>query len=151
MELQLIRHYQHKGTNGDLYIGRTLVCHTIECPRVLFDPLNSCLPEGRYRLVRTWNQRHGDHFRIQGPKGIRTIRMHAASDPAERLMGHISPVLWHTGPGMGACSNLAMKGLVRLVDELCGDEPSLWLVIRADVSRRTSDIGGFQNADYRLQ
>ena len=52
MELTLIRSYHPLGTNGVLFNGAQLVCRTIELPWKNNARMISCIPEGKYTVVK---------------------------------------------------------------------------------------------------
>src|SRR3546814_18105739 len=109
LTLRLERGYLPNGTNGTLYLNDEPICHTIELPWRDNRRNVSCIPEGRYRLVRTRGRRFKYCLRLVDVPGRSGILMHAASDAATELRGCIAPVTAHTGEGTGSYSRVAME------------------------------------------
>lgn len=109
MELQLIRTYRQKGTNGILLFSGTEICKTVELPWQNNQPRVSCIPEGQYRLRRRLSPRFKEHFEVMEVKDRKYILFHAANDAGKELRGCIAPVLQHTGEGKGSSSRAALE------------------------------------------
>lgn len=109
MELQLIRTYRPKGTNGILLLNGTELCKTIELPWQNNQPRVSCIPEGQYKLRRRHSPRFKSHFEVMAVKDRKYILFHAANDAGKELRGCIAPVLQHTGEGKGSSSRAALE------------------------------------------
>lgn len=58
MKLILSRRYRPKRTLGHLSCMGKAICRTIEAPRAMYNPRESCLPEGKYilNLIHTEEQ-----------------------------------------------------------------------------------------------
>ena len=113
--LTLVRKYHPTGTNGQLFDGTRLICHTIELPWRQNQRNVSCIPEGRYMLSLRWTSRWGWHFQIPHVPERDGILIHPANDALKELRGCIAPVTTLTGPGRGTGSR---KALQRLMDEI---------------------------------
>ena len=107
MELELIREYFPKGTNGELYEGSELVCFSIELPWKNNEVQISCIPEGRYELVKRFSKKFQWHLILLGVKGRKYILFHPANNALKELKGCIAPVTKLTGPGKGSDSRKA--------------------------------------------
>jgi hypothetical protein len=129
MELQLKRTYDPEGTNGALYFGNRLVCHTIELPWLGNQRNISCIIEGRYQLVARENPHHGEHLLVCGVPNRSLILLHRANDAVEELRGCIAPVTTITGKGRGDDSGVALKKLVALTYSALERNEQVWLQI----------------------
>ncbi|QNS41712.1 hypothetical protein H0S70_01580 [Chryseobacterium manosquense] len=111
MNLELLRTYYPGGTNGELLLGGTKICNTIELPWKGNQRRISCIPEGKYRLQKRFSVRHGWHLSVMNVKGRDSILIHPANDAKKELLGCIAPVLQLTGKGKGSASRLACERL----------------------------------------
>lgn len=127
MELVLYREYFPEGTNGVLYYEGGLVCHTIELPWRANEPGRSCIPEGRYQLVRRHSKRHGKHLLVCEVPGRSLILVHPANDAGKELRGCVAPVSRLTGPGKGLQSRIALHKVMSLVE---GTQETIYLTIK---------------------
>ncbi|MGX9985391.1 DUF5675 family protein [Soonwooa purpurea] len=115
MELQLLRTYMSKGTNGRLYHDGRELCKCIELGWHKNAKQRSCVPEGEYRLSKRYSSRHGWHFQLMDVPGRSLILVHPANCAERELLGCIAPVTGHTGEGRGYSSRLAMQKLKDLL------------------------------------
>jgi hypothetical protein len=116
MELTLLRTYsQGKGTNGDLWLADTLICHTIELPWLHNEQNASCIPEGHYHLNRCFSKKFDWHLNLSAVKGRNLISIHTANDAMKELRGCIAPVTELLRPGYGLGSEKALKKLTGLL------------------------------------
>lgn len=115
MELELIRTYRTNGCNGKLYTNGSLLCYTIELPWRNNQPQISCIPEGRYELIKRYSLRLGHHLQIEQVPGRDLILIHSANDALKELKGCIAPVSSLTGEGKGVASRAALEKLIALV------------------------------------
>ena len=109
MELVLYRHYHPAGTNGELYYKGERICYTIELPWQHNAVNTSCIPEGRYVLVKKCSPEHGQHWQVTGVDGRSSILMHPANNALLELKGCIAPVSILTGEGLGSDSRKAFE------------------------------------------
>ena len=130
MELELIRTYFPKGTNGMLYYNNSLQCNTIELPWLDNQHSISCIPEGSYRLRMRYTLKRKTHILVEGVKDRALILIHPANDALTELQGCIAPVTTLTGEGRGNLSKMAFDSLVKLVQELMDKEP-VFLTIKS--------------------
>ncbi|WP_252737022.1 DUF5675 family protein [Reichenbachiella agariperforans] len=133
MELILNRQYFDKGTNGKLMYGGGLVCYTIELPWFQNQRNISCIPEGRYELIKRHTAERGKHLRIVYVKGREWILFHAANDAIKELKGCIAPVTMLTGPGTGTSSRLAVNKMETLVFEALAMNQKVFLIIQNEM------------------
>src|SRR5271154_2085768 len=117
MELELIRKYFAEGTNGQILFQERLVTYTIELPWKNNQARVSCIPEGKYELVKRWSPKFGRHLQVMNVPGRELILIHPANEALCELKGCIAPVLFITGAGKGIRSRMALKRLTSLV---CG-------------------------------
>lgn len=130
MELYLKREYFPQGTNGKLMYQNTLVCETIELPWKNNKRLISCIPSGRYRLVKREHPKHGSQLLLSNVPNREGILIHPANFALRELQGCIAPVTKCTGEGQGSYSKVAFNRLENLVEPAMQAEEAVWLVIR---------------------
>lgn len=116
--LFLRRIYGAKGTNGTISYQGHKICHTIELPWRNNMKRLSCIPIGRYKLVKHKYFKHGEQIGIPQVLGREAILIHAANDAMKELMGCIAPVTTLTGEGKGTESRKALAELKALVYSL---------------------------------
>jgi hypothetical protein len=112
MVLTIQRTYYSGGTNGQLYIDNSFLCHTIELPWKNNLPQKSCIPEGMYILSKRWSPKHKWHIEIEDVKDRSLILFHPANDALTELRGCIAPVTTITGEGKGSRSRDAFNKLL---------------------------------------
>jgi hypothetical protein len=115
MELELRRTYFPNGTNGELWCGGQLVCHTIELPWLNNQRNVSCIPEGRYKLQKRFVEKFQWHLLVQKVPNRQWILIHPANNALKQLRGCISPVTKLESPGIGSFSREAVRKLTDLV------------------------------------
>jgi len=115
MELQLLRTYFPNGTNGELWYGGQLVCHTIELPWLKNQRSISCIPEGTYRIRKRFVEKFQWHLWVEKVPNRQWILIHPANNALKQLKGCISPVSKLESPGIGSFSREAVKKLTDLV------------------------------------
>ncbi|MEQ9289606.1 MAG: DUF5675 family protein [Cyclobacteriaceae bacterium] len=130
MELTLFRVYHQDGTNGDLYGGELLISSTIELPWRDNQQMVSCIPEGRYELVKRYTDKRGWHLLVTGVPNRSGILFHPANDALKELKGCIAPVSKVFGPGKGTDSKAADFRLKTLVFEAIEKGESVFLNIQ---------------------
>jgi len=131
MELYLKRHYHPGGTNGEIsYQGRR-ICACIELPWRHNRRFISCIPEGRYRLVKRMHSRWGEQLALANVPGREGILIHPANNALTQLQGCIAPVTQCTAPGVGQYSRVALDRLKDLVYPVLDAGEEVWLVIVA--------------------
>ena len=131
MELELIRSYYTKGTNGLLYINNMFQCYTIELPWMDNQPRISCIPEGRYSLKKRYSLKFKQHLFVEGVEGRDVILIHPANDALRELKGCIAPVSVLKGDGKGSQSRKALEKIrIPVLKSLERKEP-VFLIIKS--------------------
>jgi hypothetical protein len=130
MELYLKREYHPQGTNGKLTYQNKEVCQTIELPWKNNKRSISCIPAGRYRLVKREHPKHGSQLLLANVPNREGILIHPANFALRELQGCIAPVTKCTGEGQGNYSKVAFGRLEDLVQPVLEAEEAVWLVIR---------------------
>jgi hypothetical protein len=130
MNLELIRTYFPEGTNGILLFDGAAICSTIELPWKNNEPRISCIPEGKYGLVKRYSPRHKCHFELKDVPGRQLILIHPANDAIHELQGCIAPVTVITGIGKGSFSRLALKKITSLLFPVLESGSDIFLTIK---------------------
>ena len=138
MELELIREYFPKGTNGEFYNDNTLVCYAIELPWKKNETQVSCVPEGRYELIKRFDQEFQWHLMLQDVSGRKYILIHPANNALKELTGCIAPVLKLTGPGLGSDSKKACKKIYAMAFLAMGKKEKVFLTIKSKTDEHIS-------------
>ena len=138
MELELIRSYFSTGTNGTLAHDGHLICATIELPWKNNRARISCIPEGRYRLIKRYSPKFRNHFLIEGVPNRSYILVHPANDAMLELKGCIAPVSLITGSGRGASSRKAMALLNRYLAAAFENKESIFITIKSKEHEKNS-------------
>ena len=128
MELELFRSYDPEGTNGEL---KLVVCNTIELPWLQNQRHISCIPEGRYELVKQFAPKYGLHLLVLDVKGRDGILIHPANDARRDLRGCIAPVTTLTGAGKGSDSRVANEKLKVHVLEALDRNEKVFITIKS--------------------
>ena len=115
MELELIRTYYPAGTNGIIQYQNRLMMYSIELPWKDNLAQVSCIPEGRYELVKRWSPKFNRHLQVMNVSQRENILIHPANDAMHELKGCIAPVSLITGAGKGIRSRMALEVLTSLV------------------------------------
>jgi hypothetical protein len=130
MSFKLIRNYGSRGTNGSLWYGSEMICHTIELPWKENLPFISCIPEGKYLLEKRNTEKRGDHLILQSVSGRSYILIHPANDALKELEGCIAPVMELKGPGKGSQSRAAMERLLSAFEEAQKGQNHIYIIIK---------------------
>lgn len=125
MQITLTRTYHKDGTNGNLTINGSFICHTIELPWHHNLQQVSCIPEGTYKIVPRYSKKHGAHLLIKGVPGRDLILLHPANNALKELKGCITPVTTLLQPGVGIGSRVAFIKLMATVMPAIGNEQIL--------------------------
>ena len=133
MELELIRKYYAEGTNGTLAYNGLTICATIELPWKNNSARISCIPEGRYPLIKRYSPRFKNHFMLENVRNRQYILIHPANDAALELKGCIAPVSLITGIGQGIHSVKAMQRIISLVDPPFGQSHPIFITIKKEI------------------
>lgn len=139
MELELLRTYFPKGTNGDLMNEGLALCHTIELPWKENERRISCIPEGRYELVKRYSKKFGWHLHLVNVEGRDLILIHPANDALKELNGCIAPVTILTGQGKGNSSRVVFEKLKTLVYPILERKQKVFITIKAKENEHSSE------------
>jgi hypothetical protein len=115
MQLELIRTYLPLGTNGKIHFQSRLMMYSIELPWKDNQTGVSCIPEGKYELIKRYNEKFGRHLQVLNVPQREDILIHPANDALKELKGCIAPVWLITGAGKGLRSRMALEALTSLV------------------------------------
>jgi hypothetical protein len=132
MELELIRTYYPSGTNGKILFQRGLIAFSIELPWKDNHAQVSCIPEGRYQLVKRWSPKFGRHLLLMDVPRRKDILIHPANDAQQELKGCIAPVSCVTGAGKGLRSRMALETLTSLVYGALDLHQQVFLTIKSE-------------------
>ena len=131
LTLRLEREYLPGGTNGRLLLYGELICYTIELPWRDNRRNRSCIPEGRYRLLRTRTRHFRHGLQLLDVPGRSGIRIHAANDAAAELRGCIAPVTMLTGAGKGIHSRVALERVEGMVFPVLEAKEDVWVEVQS--------------------
>jgi hypothetical protein len=132
MELELIRKYFDEGTNGEILYQERLLSYAIELPWKNNQARVSCIPEGRYELVKRWSLKFGRHLQVMNVSGRELILIHPANEALRELKGCIAPVCLITGAGKGIHSKMALNKLTSLVFGALDRHEQVFITIKND-------------------
>lgn len=130
MELELIRTYFPEGTNGSLLHGNMPICSCIELPWRENRHQVSCIPEGRYALVKRYSSHFQWHFELLEVPQRDLILIHPANNAELELKGCIAPVTILVGAGKGLQSRMAFQKLKELTDPIFDQGETLFINIK---------------------
>jgi hypothetical protein len=130
VELELRRIYYPGGTNGEIWYDGKRICFSIELPWRQNRTGISCIPEGRYALVKRYSRRYRWHLHLKDVPARQWILIHAANDAEKELRGCIAPVSILTAEGRGLRSRAALKRLRDLVFEGLEDGEVFLRIVR---------------------
>ena len=132
MELELIRTYHPKGTNGEILFNNARFCSSIELPWLHNRHQVSCIPEGKYELVIRYSHRFKWHLQLKDVKDRNLILIHPANDARKELRGCIAPVSILGSPGIGYKSRIAFSNLMGLVFPVLDRNEKVFLIIKSN-------------------
>ena len=132
MQLELIRTYYPEGTNGMILFNGRLMIYSIELPWKENQTRVSCIPEGKYELVKRWSPKFGRHLQLMNVPQRNYILIHPANNALQELKGCIAPVWLITGAGKGVRSRMAMETLTRLVYGALDLPEQAFLIIKSN-------------------
>ncbi len=130
MELLLERDYHPLGTDGILSCNDEFICFTIELPWRDNRRMISCIPEGRYRLVLRFSDRHRWHLMLKDVPGRTLILVHKANNALKELKGCIAPVTRILSPGIGTNSRAAFSLLMKKIRPCLDAGERVWLTVK---------------------
>ena len=129
MEILLSRTYFKGGTNGKINYDGKLICESIELPWRNNKRSISCIPEGRYLLVKRQHTKHGLQLALSIVPNREAILIHPANFALRELQGCIAPVSKVTGDGQGNYSRVALERLQGLVYPALDADEKVYLII----------------------
>lgn len=129
MQLTIFRTYFPGGTNGILHVNGVFQCYTIELPWRNNAKRYSCIPEGKYVLLKRWTAGKGYHLLVKEVPQRSLVLIHPANDAAKELQGCIAPVTTLVGPGRGLQSKAAARQLMDKVFPAMQQQP-VYLIIQ---------------------
>jgi hypothetical protein len=132
MELELLRTYFPNGTNGELFYNGKRICFTIELPWLNNKSQSSCIPEGRYELVKRYSEKYKDHLMVKAVAKRSLILIHPANDALKELKGCIAPVSILTAEGKGLRSRIAKDKLHKVVYPELAKENKVFITIKSN-------------------
>ena len=132
MELELIRTYFPHGTNGELSYEGKRICFTIELPWLNNKHQVSCIPEGKYELLKRYSEHFGWHFLLKDVAQRSLILIHSANDAGKELKGCIAPVSILTAEGKGIRSRIAFDKLQSIILPELEKENKVFLLIKSN-------------------
>ena len=132
MELELIRTYYPAATNGKILYRDRLMMYSIELPWKDNLTRVSCIPEGKYELVKRWSPKFNRHLQVMNVQQRTGILIHPANDALQELKGCIAPVSFLTGVGKGLRSRLALESLTSLVYGALDRHELVFITIKSD-------------------
>lgn len=130
MELELIRTYLEKGTNSEILYDGMHLCYAIELPWNNNRCGVSCVPEGKYGLIKRYSDHFGWHLQVCNVPERDLILIHPANDAVLELRGCIAPVSLLTGEGKGLQSRIAVEKIKLLVYPLLEKGEQVFLNIK---------------------
>lgn len=130
MELELLREYFLQGTNGTLASNGIAICATIELPWKNNSARISCIPEGRYRLMKRYSPKFTHHYLLENVQDRQYILKHPANNALLELKGCIAPVSIITGPGQGILSHKAMEKVHSYVSKALIKDEKFFITIK---------------------
>ena len=136
MELLLNRVYYKNGTNGKISYQGQLICQSVELPWRDNKRNISCVPEGRYVLVKRFHPKHGEQLELSHVPKREAILIHPANFAMRELQGCIAPVTKCTGEGVGDYSRIALERLQNVVYPVLAAQELVILIITSVKSDR---------------
>lgn len=134
MDLELKRKYDPLGTNGTLAYKGLTICATIELPWKNNSTGISCIPEGRYSLIKRYSPHLKDHLLLENVPDRQYILIHPANNALLELKGCIAPVSLITGIGQGVQSVLAMKKIISLLSKAFDKKQPVFIIIKKEIA-----------------
>ena len=137
MELELIRTYYKNGTNGEIINADGFGGHTIELSWKNNAHEISCIPEGKYELMKRYSDHLEWHLQVMNVPDRDLILIHAANNALKELKGCIAPVSILTGEGTGNDSKIALKKIVAVTYLELERGNQVYLTIKSNTNEKT--------------
>jgi hypothetical protein len=136
MKLELNRTYFPEGTNGILLLDGVVLCATIELPWKNNQSRISCIPEGKYQVIKRYSPHFRWHLQLRDVPGRQLILIHPGNDAITELKGCIAPVSLLTGIGKGDFSKLAFKKITSRLFPFLENGSPVFLTIFSNQSNK---------------
>lgn len=136
MKLELNRTYFPEGTNGILLLDGVVLCATIELPWKNNQSRISCIPEGKYQVIKRYSPHFRWHLQLRDVPGRQLILIHPGNDAVTELKGCIAPVSLLTGIGKGDFSKLAFKKITSRLFPFLENGSPVFLTIFSNQSNK---------------
>jgi Family of unknown function (DUF5675) len=134
MELELLRSYFDNGTNGKLMHDGLALCSTIELPWKKNANRVSCIPEGRYEIIKRYSSKFKWHLQVCEVPERDCILIHPANDAIKELKGCIAPVSTITGEGKGNKSRLVFEKLKAFIFPVLEKKEKIFITIKKETT-----------------
>ena len=131
MMLELIRKYFPNGTNGTLLLEGAAICSTIEQPWKNNHSQISCIPEGKYKIIKRFSPHFQRDLQVRDVPGRQLILIHPAHVALMELKGCIAPVSVLTGIGKGNFSSVAFQKITSLLFRVL-EKGDIFLTIKSN-------------------
>jgi hypothetical protein len=130
MELELIRKYYPEGTTGKIFCQDRFLAYSIELPWKDNHTRVSCIPEGRYRVIKRYNAHFKEHFEVMDVPDRKDILIHPANDALLELKGCIAPVSILMGENRGYRSREALTRILQCTLDAFQSGNPFFLIIK---------------------
>lgn len=129
MDLLIKRTYYPTGTNGEFLVNGKLHSKCIELPWKDNQSRISCIPEGKYKVVKRTSDHFGAHMLITNVPKRDLILIHPANNALKELKGCIAPVTELSGHGTGNSSRAVFEPLRDIIYHAIDHGEEVWLTI----------------------
>jgi hypothetical protein len=147
MELELLRTYFPNGTNGEIIHNGEHLSYSIELPWLANKHNISCIPEGKYRMVKNYTKRHGLHLLLLDVPGRDAILIHPANDAKRQLLGCIAPVSILTGEGKGLESRIACDKVYKIAFDAIERKETVFITIKVEKVEKVERVEEFRGLE----
>lgn len=131
MVLLITRTYFPDGTNGKLECEGKVICNTIELPWKNNETKVSCIPEGKYFIIKRFSKKFKWHLELIEVKNRSLILFHPANNALKELNGCIAPVTKISGAGLGLLSRKAFAKLRTIVYKALDEKQRVLIIIKS--------------------
>ena len=104
---------------------------TLELPWLQNKSRVSCIPEGKYALMKRYSQRFGWHLQVMNVNNRALILIHPANDAMKELKGCIAPVSILKSEGKGLRSRIALNKVKAIVFPVLEKDQLFYLSIKS--------------------
>ena len=131
MVLLITRTYFPDGTNGKLECEGKVICNTIELPWKNNETKVSCIPVGKYFIIKRFSKKFKWHLELIEVKNRSLILFHPANNALKELNGCIAPVTKISGAGLGLLSRKAFIKLRTIVYKALDEKQRVLIIIKS--------------------